>query len=228
MPAKTQPAVDDNPTQPRIITYPLLKFQPAAVVAALAKVAAEMPAIGKGRKSPEGYAYRGIEDITEAAGRLLSKHGVVIVPVLDTVEVVPTPAGKDGWTDVRSTYRWTIYGPDGSHIEARTAGIGRDRSDKGANKAQTQAYKYLLLALLNISEGEADDAEAHDTRPSIDHTAQARVDAIIRRLGDVTVSGVVKQRVSAITKRELAEKLLADPPLLKAVEADLATLEPQP
>ena len=132
--------------------------QPLSVVQALTAVMAEMPSIGKGDKSPEGYAYRGIEAITKHLQPLLAKHGVIIAPSATVTEVRPSPAMKDGWQDVYMQVDWKVYGPDGSSIEARTNGVGRDRSDKGANKAQTQALKYLLLQMLCIAD-KADDAD---------------------------------------------------------------------
>lgn len=130
----------------------------ASVQAALAAVMAELPNIGKDDKSPEGYAYRGIEAVTRSAQPLFAKHGVVIAPRSRITQVVPSPAMKDGWQDVYMEVEWTVTGPDGSTITAQTTGIGRDRSDKGANKAQTQAFKYLLLQLLCIAD-KKDDAD---------------------------------------------------------------------
>lgn len=127
-----------------------------SVVQALASVMAELPNIGKGDRSPEGYQYRGIEAVTKHVQPLLAKHGVVISPKATITDVRPSPAMKDGWQDVFMSVEWTITGPDGSTIEAQTTGIGRDRSDKGANKAQTQAFKYLLLHLLCIADGKDD------------------------------------------------------------------------
>lgn len=130
-----------------------------SVYQAISAVIAELPNIGKGDKSPEGYQYRGIESITRQLQPLLAKHGVVIVPQAVVTSVVPSPAMKDGWQDVHMRVAWNVFGPDGSCVEAVTNGIGRDRSDKGANKAQTQAYKYLLLHLLCVADGK-DDADS--------------------------------------------------------------------
>lgn len=125
---------------------------------ALAAVMAELPAIGKTDQAPEGYAYRGIEAITKQLQPLLAKHGVVIVPSGTIVEQRPSPAMKDGWTDTLLAVDWLICGPDGTTIPARTNGIGRDRSDKGGNKAATQAFKVLLLQLFCVAD-KADDSD---------------------------------------------------------------------
>jgi hypothetical protein len=125
---------------------------------AIASCIAALPAIGKGDKSPEGYSYRGIEAITKHLQPILARYGVVISPHASITDVRPSPAMKDGWQDVYMVVDWTIWGPEGDSITARTTGIGRDRADKGANKAQTQAYKYLLLHLLGIAD-KNDDAD---------------------------------------------------------------------
>lgn len=136
------------------------------ITQALAAVAAELPAIGKSNRSPEGYQYRGIEDIMTAAAHLLAKHQVVIAPHTTIITITPVTGMKEGWQDVQVAVDWVIHGPDGDHITARTVGIGRDKSDKGANKAHTQAKKYLLMDLLNVADA-ADDVEAHDTTPPV-------------------------------------------------------------
>jgi hypothetical protein len=130
------------------------------VQGAVAAVMDDLPNIGKADRSPEGYSYRGIEAVTKHVQPLFAKHGVVIAPKATITDVRPSPAMKDGWTDVYMQVEWTITGPDGSTITAQTTGIGRDRADKGANKAQTQAFKYLLLHMLCIADGK-DDADSH-------------------------------------------------------------------
>lgn len=134
-----------------------------SVHAALAAVMADMPAIGKDGTAPTkmgGYAFRGIEQITGALQPILARHGVVIVPSSRVVSVVPSPGQQDAWQDTYLEVEWAIYGPDGSSITARTQGVGRDHTDKGATKAASQAFKYLLLQLLCISS--KDDADGHD------------------------------------------------------------------
>jgi len=131
---------------------------------ALAAIIHELPGIVKGDKSPQGYAYRGIEAITKQLQPLLSKHGVVIVPQATITNVVPSPGMKESWQDIYMTVQWQIVGPNGDTLTACTTGIGRDNADKGANKAQTQAYKYLLLHLLCIA-----DAKDETDGLSYDH-----------------------------------------------------------
>lgn len=140
------------------------------VLQAIAAVSAEMPAVGKDQKMTSGgpsYTYRGIEDITKHLAPLMAKHGVVIVPLVSVAHQEPALDAKPGWHDTFLDARWRIYGPEGDHIDARTAGVGRDNSDKGANKAHSQAYKYLLQTLFCIAD-KADDSDGI----SLDHTVK--------------------------------------------------------
>lgn len=136
-----------------------LPGSPAATVRAICNVMAALPAIGKAERSPEGYNYRGIESITKHAQMLMAREGLVIVPTKVTITSVElSPNMREGWQDTYVSVEWAIYGPDGSCIPAGTVGIGRDKADKGSNKGQTQAFKYLLLSIFCVAD-KADDSD---------------------------------------------------------------------
>ncbi len=137
---------------------------PMSVQAAIAEVMRRLPGIGKGNTAPGamgGFKYRGIEDMTRILQPILADVGLVIVPQAVVSQVKPSPGQKEAWQDVYLHVDWLIVGPDGSQLTASTSGIGRDNTDKGATKAQTQSYKYLLMHLFCVSDAEA-DADGHD------------------------------------------------------------------
>ena len=122
---------------------------------------------------------------TERIIELLTGAGVAISPegfgqVMSNM--LPDPSsiereftmGNAGtrWTDTYLTVEYTIYGPGGTddHITAGPfLAVGRDNSDKGFNKAMTQAFKQCLLQLLSIGdpqdEGEHQRHEQDGFRP---------------------------------------------------------------
>jgi hypothetical protein len=165
------------------------QYRAPNVVQALQAVMQDLPAIPKGDRAADasgGYSYRGIEAMTTVIQPLLAKHGVIIVPKAQVLQIVPSPAMKEGWQDTYLDVEWKIYGPNGSEISARTQGVGRDKSDKGANKAQTQAFKYLLLDLFCISDSK-DDPDGADYEEHVE-TAVAVIDKreqddLMRRIG---------------------------------------------
>lgn len=134
------------------------------VIHAVSAVMRELPAIGKDERAPAnmgGYAYRGIETMVRVIQPLLAKHGIVIVPTATLNTVDHAPGSKEAWQDTYLTVEWQVYGPDGSWFKAQTVGVGRDHTDKGAAKAATAAFKYLLLHLFCVADG-ADESEGHD------------------------------------------------------------------
>ena len=161
------------------------------VVAALAAVMAEMPAVGKDQKASAqqgGYAYRGIEQIARHAAPLLAKHGIVFVPQVLGFDVREITVNGKPWTDTILTVRYRICGPGGADdfLEATVVGIGRDNADKGANKALTQAFKYALIQVLCIADAKDDgDAASHEADappPPGEQIDKAQIDALTERI----------------------------------------------
>lgn len=166
--------------------------RPTSVVKAISRVMAELPAIGKeGKADPAqgGYRYRGIEQITAAAQRLMADQGVVFVPRVVSVDIVDITVNGKPWTDTRLTVEYLVYGPAGDHIVVGPLlAIGRDNSDKGANKAMTQAYKQALLQVFCVADSKDDaDGTTHeaDTRPTHQPSSmdEGGADAIATLLG---------------------------------------------
>lgn len=151
------------------------------VVEALRRVMRDLPAIGKDQSAaPQqgGYPYRGIEQITRHVQPLFARHGIVMAPRVDSAEVKDIVVAGKPWTDTILHVTYTVHGPGGDTLEVRTVGIGRDNSDKGANKAMTQAFKYALLQLLCVSDakddadGQTHEADAPAPRWEIGHAKQ--------------------------------------------------------
>jgi hypothetical protein len=153
--------------------------QPTNVIEALCRVAAEIGGIekltteqrrarGLSSSTDKGvtFAYRSIDQVTQAAQPLFARYQVVVVPILRSVEVKDIVVNGNPWTDTSVAYDWDIYGPGGTIdvIHAATAGLGRDNSDKGFGKAMTNAYKNLVLRLLTIGDpADEIDHDKHET-----------------------------------------------------------------
>lgn len=139
------------------------------VVEALARVARDLPGIGKDSKAaPDqgGYAYRGIEAITRAVQPLLAREGIVFVPSVQQWDRDVVLVGRDRkeWHDDRMLILYRVYGPGGTDdvIEVGPIpAIGRDGTDKGANKCMTQAFKYALLQALCVADSRDDGDQEH-------------------------------------------------------------------
>lgn len=208
---------------------------PVSVHQAVSKVMAELPAIGKdGKAAPTqgGYAYRGIEQITRHVQSLFAKHGVVIVPEVRSIETRDLLVNNKPWTDTTLVVDYTITGPDGSQLSATTVGIGRDNSDKGANKAMTQAFKYLLLQVLCISD-EKDDVdgktwEADEVTAPVEPPHAGRAKAAFAALTHLTADQQAAMRNLSESQGGTAlsvKAMVADTAWLDTVETQLAAFE---
>ena len=198
-----------------------------SVHVALARVAAELPAIGKDAKASQqqgGYAYRGIEAITRHVQSLFASHGVVVVPRVRSIETRDLLVNSKPWTDTTLVVDYTLVGPDGSTLEATTVGIGRDNADKGANKAMTQAFKYLLLQVLCISDAkdDADGTTFEADAPPAPHPLHDRVEQALADMKALTDSDKAELKAWADGRKLSGAALLANEGFLTHLEDWLA------
>lgn len=137
------------------------------VTEALAAVMSALPGIGKDNQAAAaqgGYNYRGIEAITAAAQPLLGQNGVVPYPrVVGDPIITPVIVNGKPWTDtmLKVEYRFKHGPSDTEEVAGPFIAIGRDNTDKGANKCMTQAFKYALIQVLCIGD-KKDDADGQN------------------------------------------------------------------
>lgn len=140
---------------------------PANVIQAIARVMEELPGIGRDSKSPQGYSYRGIEAITAEAQKLCGRYCVVFAPRVTERTTIDLVVGGKPWTEEQLKVEYDVYGPGGVDdkiVVGPLIGLGRDNSDKGANKSMTQAYKYALIQVFQIGDAksDSDNDKAHE------------------------------------------------------------------
>lgn len=132
-------------------------------------VMAEIGAIGKDRQNAQqGYKFRGIDDLYNAANAALTKHGVFTVPLVLDMKREERQTQKGGtllYTIL--TVKYLFYATDGSFFEAITVGEAMDSGDKSCNKAMSAAQKYALLQVFAIPTEEPKDTEheTHEVKP---------------------------------------------------------------
>jgi hypothetical protein len=111
--------------------------------------------VGKGGTNKEqGYRFRGIDDLLNAASAALTHAGLMYVPCVEerTVSHGQTAKGT-AFVDVALRVRYDIFSTeDGSQMPSSAViyGEGRDYADKATNKALSAALKYFLTQLFCI------------------------------------------------------------------------------
>ncbi len=104
------------------------------------KVSAAIGVIGKNKQADMGtynYQFRGIDDVLDALHPALLECRVTITP-----QVVDVMTLTDG---MLLTINYVIANVHGETVVATFVGEGRDRGDKAAQKAQSNAYKYMAF-----------------------------------------------------------------------------------
>lgn len=158
--------------------------EPLTVAAALSAVMGEVLKIGKDQavtSGPARFNFRGVDDVMQAVGPALRKHGVIFAPsrvVSVEHERYETKNGSpmDGVTVV---VEYTITGPAGDSLSAAAAGQAADSGDKAVPKAMSVAYRTVLLQALCVPTGDPDpDSAVHERQaaPPADPLAQLRAD----------------------------------------------------
>jgi hypothetical protein len=144
-------------------------------VQAMNLVMRAVAAIGKrDRNLEQGYSFRGVDAVVNAVGPALREHGVVVVPLVDTYEYGTVEVGRNRtpMAHARVTVNYRFYGPDGSYIEARSAGEAMDSGDKATTKAMSVSFRTVLLQALALPTDEPDaDAHSYERSPAQDPEA---------------------------------------------------------
>jgi hypothetical protein len=138
------------------------------VVSAIARVMAEVGAVGKSRKnSAQNYAFRGVDDVAHVQ-EVMAKCGLVVIPrVVEREREMLASKSGGSMVSVRLLVEHTFYcEEDGSSVVCTTLGEAMDSGDKASNKAMSAALKYCLTESLLIPTYEVD-------RDTEDHSPQA-------------------------------------------------------
>lgn len=132
------------------------------VIEALARVMADVQAVGKNdRNKEQGFNFRGIDAVINAAGPAFRRHGIVpTVKVIGATYRDLTSKKGNAMREcvVDATYRF--YGPAGDWVESTVKGEAMDSGDKGTSKAQSVAYRIALIQTLCIPTHEPDPDES--------------------------------------------------------------------
>lgn len=124
---------------------------------ALNAVMNDVTYIGKNQQNThQKFNFRGIDDVMNAFGPSLRKHGVIVVPrVTDRVEgTKQTKSGSAKTVDLIVDV--DFYGPAGDKITATVASESFDSGDKSTAKAMSVALRTAFLQVFCLPTNEPD------------------------------------------------------------------------
>jgi hypothetical protein len=202
----------------------------SAVYKAIAAVMGELAQTGisKARKNvQQGYSFRGIDDVYNALAPILSRHGLLMLPRVESRECVERLTAKGTalfYVTVAVEYT-LVAAEDGSTHVIRTYGEAMDSGDKATNKAMSAAYKYAAMQAFAIpTEGDNDaDLTTHaDVLPA----NNAERDTLLSEVRDLLAATDTQEAalVAAYARAGHALTDLATAPLeaLRSIRSALA------
>jgi ERF superfamily len=131
-----------------------------------ADVKREVRAVGKdSRNATQGFNFRGIDAVVNAAAPALDKHGVITATELESIAYATVEVGqkRTPMAHVRVEVTYRFYGPGGDSFPVKVPGEAMDSGDKGTAKAMSVAYRIALLQALNLPTSEPDpDSQSYE------------------------------------------------------------------
>lgn len=133
---------------------------------ALTHVMEDVQAVAKtDRNTSQGFNFRGIDAVVNAVAPALRKHGVLVMPVVDSYSYSTVEVGrnKTAMGHVIVKVRYVFVGPEGDNLYTEVFGEAMDSGDKAMPKAMSVAFRTALLQALALPTDEQDpDASSYE------------------------------------------------------------------
>lgn len=177
--------------------------EPKSLVRKLAEISGEIGRVPKnGYNSFHKYRYVLESDLVDHIRPLLAERNVMIIPRVglnshgEGYGEYAHDNDGEGLTTIVYEYQ-IVDGDSGESLITSAVGYGSDKGDKGAYKASTGAYKYMLMRLFQVATG--DDPEG-------DERTDQRVAAPTRVMGIPTPPAIGSSAVPGIEKGGRSDK----------------------
>lgn len=148
---ENQPAVVadlDEPIQPSLVGVE--DAVPRSIVELISIISKEAGALAPESKGGVPFPFRGVDGTVNHLAPKLQKYGVIVVPEVLSAITTPNAVGNRTVKTSEVTTRFTFYAPDGSYIQATTAGLADDFADRSVAQAQSVAYRIALLQTFSL------------------------------------------------------------------------------
>ena len=113
----------------------------------------------EGFNSHQKYNFRGIDQLVTAVQPILNEVGLVILPRVISFNSVDRQTDKNTQRWCTVEVRYTLFGPNGDHVDTIMVGEAADVADKAMNKALSNAAKYFYFQTFWFGVGGMDDGD---------------------------------------------------------------------
>jgi hypothetical protein len=141
------------------------------IITLLSKVMDDAGAVHKNeRNNHQQFNFRGIDAVVNAVSPALRKHGVVVIPTINSCdyETVEVGQNRSRMASVRVNVTYTFHAPDGSSVGATVSAESMDSGDKATAKAMSVAFRTALLQTLCLPTDDIDpDATTYERSSAV-------------------------------------------------------------
>lgn len=123
---------------------------PTNIYQIISTISKEAGALAPEKAGGVPFAFRGVDQVVGHLAPLLDKYGVITVPTVLEHRVSSAPSGNKVVTTSEILTRFAFFAPDGTSVEATTAGLANDYADRSAAQAQSVAYRVALLQTFHL------------------------------------------------------------------------------
>ena len=142
---------------------------PPTLVERLVAVKRDIGAVGKGdRNAQQGFNFRGIDAVLNAVSGPLIKHGVMVYPVLQSLDKGTATTAKGSVMNTVVVVVDYVFTDGKDQIRVAAPGEAFDSGDKCVAKAMSVAYRTALIQALSLPTDEPDpDSESYEAAPQV-------------------------------------------------------------
>lgn len=126
-------------------------IEPGQIYGLITEVKKKAGALGKEKSQGINFPFRGIDGTINHLAPHLQDVGIITVPKLLSHELIKQEdAKKRIVTTSRVEVEYTFYAPDGSYVQATTAGEAQDYADRATAQSQSVAFRIALLQTFTL------------------------------------------------------------------------------
>jgi hypothetical protein len=173
----------------------------------------DVGAVRKGEKNAaQGFSFRGIDSVVNAVAPALKKNGVLVVPVLQTVEYAQVEVGKNRtpMLQCRVIVQYVFAAEDGTTLAATVAAEALDSGDKATAKAMSVAFRTALLQALCLPTDEPDpDHDIYERAQQLPEMDRDSFDRAMAAIGKATEEAEISKIEAALGKYAIRDEWAA-------------------
>lgn len=168
------------------------------VVQRMLDIAAEVGVLEPSKSGGVPFAFRGVDATVAHLTPMLNKHGVLVVPTVDSHLVTQREAGNKVITKTEVEVTYTFYGAKGDTLVSKSAGQADDFADRSTAQAMSVAYRVALLQAFHIAAFGNEEAHSEGVKNDREAAGQSAVDKVRGQSAPAPAAAAIRNQILAV------------------------------